>query len=252
MIAIDLCGKSALITGGAAGLGRACAETLAAAGAKAIVVDIDLAGAQETVARIEAAGGSALAMRCDLAQADDIASLRDGVTAEMGGIDILINNAGIIKYGKGVASIPLQDWDRILSVNLRGAFLMCRAFMEQIKARGWGKIVNVSSLAARVGGIEVGSHYAASKAGLIGLTRTLAKEGGAHGVNVNAIAPGIIATEPVKRQIAGREAQVAAGIPLGRLGQPQDVANVVLFLCSPLSDYITGVVVDINGGMYMG
>jgi NAD(P)-dependent dehydrogenase (short-subunit alcohol dehydrogenase family) len=121
-----------------------------------------------------------------------------------------------------------------------------------MKERGWGRVVNFSSLAARVGGIEVGLHYAASKAGLIGLTRTLAKEGGPHGVTVNAIAPGIIATEPVKKQLAGREEEYAQQIPLRRLGIPQDVANVVLFLCSPLASYVTGIVIDINGGMYMG
>jgi 3-oxoacyl-[acyl-carrier protein] reductase len=121
-----------------------------------------------------------------------------------------------------------------------------------MKDRGGGKIVLFSSLAARVGGIEVGAHYAAAKAGLIGFTRTLAKEAGPYGINVNAVAPGIILTEPVQRQMAGREDQYIERIPLRRLGQPSDVANVVLFLASSLSDYVTGVTLDINGGIYMG
>jgi NAD(P)-dependent dehydrogenase (short-subunit alcohol dehydrogenase family) len=129
--------------------------------------------------------------------------------------------------------------------------------MEDLKARAkergaGGTIVCFSSLAARVGGIEVGMHYAASKAGLIGFTRTLAKEGGPYGINVNAVAPGVILTEPVKKQVAGHEEAYTSTIPLRRLGTPEDVANVVLFLVSPLASYITGVVVDINGGMYMG
>jgi 3-oxoacyl-[acyl-carrier protein] reductase len=140
----------------------------------------------------------------------------------------------------------------VLDVNLRGTYLVCRAFMEGMVARRGGKIVLFSSLAARVGAIEVGIHYAAAKAGLIGFARTLAKEGGPHGITVNAVAPGIILTEPVQRQIGGREEDYLAQIPLRRLGEAQDVANVVLFLCSPLSDYITGCVLDINGGMYMG
>jgi len=148
--------------------------------------------------------------------------------------------------------VSFEEWDQVLDVNLRGAFLMCRELIDGMKGRGWGKIVNFSSLAARVGGIEVGIHYAASKAGLLGLTRTLAKEGAPHGITVNAVAPGIIATATVLRQVGDHEDQYRKSIPMGRLGRPEDVAHVVLFLASPLSDYVTGIVVDVNGGMYMG
>jgi len=140
----------------------------------------------------------------------------------------------------------------VLDVNLRGTYLVCQAFMESLQARGNGRIITFSSLAARVGGIEVGVHYTASKAGLIGLTRSLAKEGGPSGMTANAVAPGIILTEPVKAQVEGNEDAYTGQIPLGRLGDPQDVANVVLFLASPLASYVTGVVLDINGGIYMG
>jgi 3-oxoacyl-[acyl-carrier protein] reductase len=167
-------------------------------------------------------------------------------------VDILFNNAGIIEYIKGIGPVSVRQWDLVLDVNLRGPFLVCQAFIEAMKANPGGKIINASSLAARVGGIEVGIHYSASKAGLLGLTRTLAKEGGPYGINVNAIAPGIIATEPVLKQVGDHQEAYTSTIPLRRLGQPSDVANVVLFLASPLSDYVTGIVLDINGGMYMG
>ncbi|HUV89440.1 MAG TPA: SDR family NAD(P)-dependent oxidoreductase [Anaerolineae bacterium] len=277
---IDLTGRDALVTGGAAGIGRECALVLAEAGARVAVADIDLEGAQETIETMRtgcthrcthpphprrmqgmyssptslasATSGQGLAVRCDLGAPRDVAALRQRVTLEMGGVDILVNCAGVISYRQGIGAISVDEWDRVLDVNLRGTYLVCREFIEGMKERGGGKIVNFSSLAARVGGIEVGIHYAASKAALIGFTRTLAKEGGPFGINVNAVAPGIILTEPVRRQIEGREDAYVAQIPLGRLGKPRDVANVVLFLVSPLSDYITGVVLDVNGGIYMG
>jgi 3-oxoacyl-[acyl-carrier protein] reductase len=247
-VEIDLTGKNALITGGAAGIGRECAHVLAESGARVLVADINLKGAQETVATIS----EGLAYLCDVRDPDAVTGLGQLVEAEIGGVDILVNCAGIIAYGRGIRNISLAQWQQVVDVNLTGTHLVCWEFFEGMKARGGGKIVNFASLAARVGGIEVGVHYAAAKAGLIGFTRTLAKEGGPHGINVNAVAPGIILTEPVKQQMAGREDQYIGSIPLRRLGQPRDVANVVLFLASPLSDYITGATLDINGGMYMG
>ncbi len=240
--------KTALITGGASGIGKACALTFSSAGAEVIVVDINLAGAQETIQAL----GHGLALRCDLGNPDDVSALRHQVEAQQMNVDILVNCAGIISYKKGIGTVPVKEWDLVLDVNLRGTFLVCREFIDGMKTRGGGKIINFSSLAARVGGIEVGIHYAASKSALIGFTRTLAKEGGPYHINVNTVAPGVILTEPVKKQLAGKEASYIEGIPLRRLGLPEDVANVVLFLSSPLSDYITGVVLDINGGMYMG
>ena len=245
---IELAGKTALITGGASGIGRCCAQTLAQAGARIVVVDVNAEGAQETITAL----GDGLAIGCDLRDAAAVTAMHDQVMAEVGGVDMLVNCAGIIAYRKGINAVAADEWDLVLDVNLRGTYLVCAAFMQALKQRQGGKIIAFSSLAARVGGIDVGIHYAASKAGLIGLVRTLAKEGGPYGINVNAVAPGIILTEPVKRQLAGNEATYINQIPLRRLGDPQDVANVVLFLCSPLSDYITGAVLDINGGIYMG
>lgn len=245
---IELAGKTALITGGASGIGRCCAQTLAQAGARIVVVDVNVEAAQETISVL----GDGLAIACDLRDRAAVTAMHDQVMAEVGGVDMLVNCAGIIAYRKGINAVDADEWDLVLDVNLRGTYLVCAAFMQNMKQRQGGKIIAFSSLAARVGGIDVGIHYAASKAGLIGLVRTLAKEGGPYGINVNAVAPGIILTEPVKRQLAGHEAAYINQIPLRRLGDPQDVANVVLFLCSPLSDYITGAVLDINGGIYMG
>jgi len=244
---IDLRGKMALVTGGAAGIGRACATLLAKAGARVAVADINLQGAQETVEPFRG-----FAVRCDLANPSDVAHMCHEVLSEFGSVDIIVNNAGIISFKRGIRGITVEDWDRVLNVNLRGPFLVCRELVEQMKERRGGKIINFSSMAARVGGIEVGLHYSVSKAGLIAFTKTLAKELGPFGINVNTVAPGFTETEPVKAQLAGREEQYIAQIPLGRLGQPLDVAKVVLFLASSLSDYITGLVIDVNGGMFMG
>ena len=245
---IELTGKNALITGGATGIGRACAITLAQAGAQIALVDVNEAGMAETVS----AAGGGRAVACDLSDPDQILHMGQQVIDALGSVDILVHCAGIISYLRGIGGVPVEEWDRVLDVNLRGTFLVCQAFIEGMKARRDGRIIAFSSLAARVGGIEVGIHYTASKAGLIGLTRTLAKEAGPYGITVNAVAPGFILTAPVRQQIAGREEEVAAQIPLQRLGEPEDVANVVLFLASPLASYITGAVIDINGGMYMG
>ena len=244
---IDLTGRTGLITGGASGIGRACASVLATAGASVVVADIDEAGASETA---RATGG--LAVPFDLRKPASIAAMRDTVVAKSGGVDIIVNCAGIIRYRSRVADVSVEEWSQILDVNLRGTFLVCRAFMPMLKDRGGGRIVVLSSMAARLGGIDVGVHYTCSKAGLIGLTRSLAREGGPCGITANALAPGVILTEPVRQHLTkAREQAYRRQIPLGRLGQEDEVAHAVLFLASPLASYISGVVLDVNGGMYM-
>jgi NAD(P)-dependent dehydrogenase (short-subunit alcohol dehydrogenase family) len=212
------------------------------------VVDIDGDRARDTVDEI----GAGLALACDLRDPAAIAAMREQVVSEIGGVDFLVNSAGMIDYREGINAVSADEWDQLLEVNLRGTYLVCQAFMDSLKERRNGRIITFSSLAARVGGIEVGIHYTASKAGLIGLTRSLAREGGPFGITANVVAPGVILTEPVRRQVEGHEDAYRQQIPLGRLGDPEDVANVVLFLVSPLAAYVTGVVLDVNGGMYMG
>jgi NAD(P)-dependent dehydrogenase (short-subunit alcohol dehydrogenase family) len=247
MHAIDLSGKKALITGGAGGIGRECAVLLAEAGAQVAVVDINLAGAQETAALCP----GAIAIACDLGDAASVTAMAQEALARLGTVHILVNCGGLIAYQRGVTMLSVEQWDKVLDVNLRGTFLVCHELLEAMKKNGWGKIINFASMAARVGGLEVGIHYTASKAGLIGATKSLAREGGPYGICANAIAPGMITTAPVRQQIAGREESYLAQIPLRRLGEARDVANVVLFLSSPLSDYINGATIDINGGQYM-
>jgi 3-oxoacyl-[acyl-carrier protein] reductase len=248
MTKIDLRGRRALVTGGASGIGKACSWFLDQAGAQVVVVDINLSGARQTATKL--VEGSAF--YCDLEDPESIYSMVTNIQSSVGDIDILVNCAGVVSYRNGIKAVELAEWDEIVDINLRGAFLLSRELTDGMKNRGYGRMIFFSSLAARVGGIEAGCHYAASKAGLIGLVRTLAKETAPHGVTVNAVSPGIIATDPVKKQISDHEDEYIRSIPLGRIGKPEDVAGAVLFLCSPLSDYITGIVLDINGGLYMG
>jgi NAD(P)-dependent dehydrogenase (short-subunit alcohol dehydrogenase family) len=245
---ISLADKNILVTGGARGLGEACARALSAAGGRIAIADIDYEGARAAASRLE----GARAYRCDFGRPEDISELHQQVRRDMpAGIDILVNNAGMIAYTQEL-KIDLEDWNRLIDVNLTGVYWTCREFAEDMQAKRCGKIINLSSLAARIGGIDVGVHYTVSKAGIIGLTRDLAKKLGLFGINVNAVAPGIMLTGPVKQQIAGREGDYIAKVPLGRLGSPEDAAHAILFLSSHLSDYITGCVLDVNGGMYMG
>jgi 3-oxoacyl-[acyl-carrier protein] reductase len=245
---INLSGKVALVTGGAAGIGRECARMLTDVGARIAVVDINEEGARQVAESME----GARAFRCDLGDPESILSMRDAVLTEFGGVDIMIHCGGIIAYARGVGAVPLEDWDLLLNVNLRGTHLVCQAFAENMKTRGWGKIVMFSSLAARGGALEVGIHYTSSKAALIGYTRTLAKELGPFGIAVNVVAPGIIMTELPRKELGGREEEFEAKIPLGRLGEASDVAGVVTFLSSSYADYVTGALIDINGGIFMG
>ena len=245
---IDMSGKNIIVTGGAKGLGRACVQLFTATGGQVAIVDIDFEAAKEVAA--ECNGAAAYA--CDLADPDALTVLHRNLMEDFNGaIDVLVNNAGLISYVSEFESVGLDEWEQLMDVNLRGPFLVSKLFGAAMKAKGSGKIVNISSLAARVGGIDVGVHYTTSKAGIIGLTRSFARRLGPFGVNVNAVAPGITPTDAIKPHIAGKEQGYIENIPLRRLATPEDIANAVLFLSSSMSDYITGCVLDVNGGMYM-
>ncbi|WP_283644622.1 2-dehydro-3-deoxy-D-gluconate 5-dehydrogenase KduD [Marinovum algicola] len=241
--AFQLTGKRALVTGANTGIGQAIALGLAEAGAH--VVAAGRRSCDETVAQIEAAGGSGTALLLDLSDpAAGAARL-----GEAGHLDILVNNAGIIRRAES-QDFSEADWDDVMDVNLKAVFLMCQAFGKAAIARGTGgRIVNIASLLSFQGGIRVPA-YTASKHGVAGLTKLLANEWSAHDINVNAVAPGYIATNNTAalRDDPERAAEILGRIPAGRWGDPADIAGAVAFLCMPASNYVTGAVLNVDGG----
>jgi len=243
-------GKVALVTGAARGIGRAIAMRLAAMGARVVVNDLAAEEAiAAAVAEIEAAGGRAMGLRANVTVAAEVAAMVDRVVGELGGLDILVNNAGIAR-DMLLLRLSEEDWDAVLSTNLKGAYLCARAAARpMIKAR-WGRIVNISSVVG-IAGNAGQANYAAAKAGLIGLTRSLAKELGSRGITVNAVAPGFILTAMTANLPDKVREEAIARTPVGRLGQPEDVAAAVGFLCSEEASFITGQVLAVDGGMVL-
>ncbi|NUS44367.1 MAG: SDR family oxidoreductase [Mycobacteriaceae bacterium] len=239
---VTLAGRVALVTGGSRGIGRGIAVALASAGA-AVAVNYRSreVEAADTVAEIERAGGMAILVQADVSVRVEVAAMAARVAAELGPIDVLVNNAGIATV-RGLDDITEEDFDQTLAINLKSAFLSIQAVAPAMRERGWGRIVNISSVAARGPG-SVGVHYNASKAGLEGLTRGYAAHLAADGITVNAIAPGLVDTEmaaPLK------EAGVADRIPVGRIGTPDDIGRAVLLAIS--NGFLTGQTVAVNGG----
>jgi len=245
---IDLTGKVALVTGGSRGIGRSCVELLARAGADVIVnYRSSEASAAAAVAPISAAGRRAQAIRADVSAADEVEALFAEVRAAWGSLDILVNNAGIIADAL-VAAMEPAEWDRVIEVNLRGAFLCTRAAMPLMLPRHAGKIINVASVSALRGG-RGQANYAAAKGGLVAFTRACATELAPKGIQVNAVLPGMITTEMSARARKRGGDRLLEAIPSGRFGSPEEVAQAVLFLASPLADYITGQALAVDGGM---
>ncbi|MFX4953825.1 short-chain dehydrogenase [Acinetobacter baumannii] len=242
-------GKVALITGAASerGIGRATAEIFAQQGAKVIIVDLDLAQSQNAA---KALGGGHLGLAANVANEEQVKAAVEQALQHYGKIDILINNAGITQPVKTL-DIQRNDYDRILDVSLRGTLIMSQAVIPSMKANGGGSIVCLSSVSAqRGGGIFGGPHYSAAKAGVLGLAKAMAREFGGDQIRVNSLTPGLIQTDITGGLMNDdRRHDILAGIPLGRLGKAQDVANAALFLASDLSAYLTGVTLDVNGGM---
>ena len=245
-----LAGRVALVTGGARGIGLACATGLSRAGAAVVLTDrLDREG--EAAARaIAAGGGKAAFVAADLSRTPEIARIVEEAGRTFGRLDILVNNAGIISEVPSEA-LTEDQWDRLMSVNLKAVFFVSQAVLPWMVRQGGGAIVSLSSLAARVGGIVTAPDYATSKAGVIGLTRTLARQYGPKGIRVNAVAPGPIMTEMTRHWSEDVRREFIARIPLRRLGTAEDVASVVVFLAGPESGYITGATIDINGGLHM-
>ncbi len=246
-LTVDLSGRVALVTGAGRGLGRAIAASLAAAGANVACVDIDANLLAETVDAVRDAGGQANAFTCDVTDSARVNDVVDQVVKQMGRLDILVNNAGITRDGM-LMRMKDDHWDAVIAINLRGTFLFTRAVTRpMVKARG-GRIINIASVSGLMGNPGQ-ANYSASKAGVIGLTRTVARELASRNITVNAVAPGFIATEMTAKLGEETLSQVRGQIPLGRLGEPQDVADAVLYLASDAAGFITGHVLTVDGGL---
>ncbi len=242
---VKLTGKIALVTGGSKGLGKVIGQQLAAAGATVIInYNHSRADAEKIVSEINNNGGKAYALQADVSKEADVARIYQQINDQAGTIDILINNAGINPF-KSLSELTLQDFQQSLNVNLISAFLMTQAALPAMMEKNFGRVINISSVAAQLGGVS-GPHYAAAKAGMIGLTHSyaaiLAKFGG---ITSNAIAPALIETDMIKNNPAVKPTL----IPLGRLGQPEEVADIVLLLAT--NGYINGQTINVNGGWYM-
>jgi 3-oxoacyl-[acyl-carrier protein] reductase len=243
---IDLTGRTALVTGSTRGIGRAIAETLAGAGARVAVVGRDAAKAQEAAAAI---GHGAQGFGADVGEPKSVVALVEAVEAAFGQIDILVNNAGLTRDNI-LFRIKDEDWDTVLDANLRGAFIAIRAASRGMMKRRWGRIINIASIVG-ITGNKGQANYAASKAGLIGLTKSVAKELGSRNILVNAVAPGFIETDMTAAMTPEARAGLSGQIPLERLGTPQDIAGMVAFLASDHAAYITGQTLVVDGGMVM-
>jgi 3-oxoacyl-[acyl-carrier protein] reductase len=268
---IDLSGRVALVTGGSRGLGRADALTLARAGADVVIADIlvesdesgeadrygplaqaaraqGLVQTEATAREIVELGRRALALKCDVTDADQVASVVSRTAEELGSVDILVNNAGTLDHVGQLENQSPELWERDLRVNLTGAFNCARAVWPHMKERGWGRIVNMASVAGTLGGFGQAS-YSTTKAGLLGLTKSLALEGARHGITVNAIVPGIIGTEAFHFGNPEMNERMIKRTAMRRAGEPQDIANAIAFLSSDLAAYITGVELNVSGGI---
>jgi len=249
---MELENKVALITGAGRGIGRALAFGLARARARVAVNDIDPATARDTVSALLTAGHVSEAFPADVADPSGIGALMQGILSRWGRLDILINNAGVEPHST-LLDLPLSDWQRTLEVNLTGSFLASQAAGRVMKEQGGGVIVNIASIAGRASGLRNRAAYVASKTGLIGLTRECAREFAAYNIRVNAVCPGVIVTEMTShlRQNEQMMKKWLEDIPQARLGEPEDVVGLVLFLCTDAARYITGQAINVDGGKVM-
>jgi 3-oxoacyl-[acyl-carrier protein] reductase len=269
-LALDLSGRVALVTGGSRGLGRADAVTLARAGADVVIADIQVESdegdvsqwgplaqvakaqgivyTEATAREIQELGRRSAALKCDVTDRSQVDAAVARVVGEFGSLDILVNNAGTLDHAAQFHNQSPELWERDLRVNLTGAFNCSQAVWPHMKERGWGRIVNMASVAGTLGGFGQAS-YSATKAGLLGLTKTLAMEGGRHGITCNAIVAGIIGTEAFHFANAEMNERIANRTVFKRPGDPQDISNAIAFLCSDLAGYVTGIELNVSGGI---
>ena len=239
--------KIALVTGGAKGIGAGCAIAFAKSGAKVVIVDLDEDSAKETIASINDYS-SGIFVKADVSNEDDVKAVFDVVKAEYGRLDILMNVAGICSTNT-IFIETMGGWDKMMDINLKGTFLFMRNAFLMMQEQKYGKVISVSSISGQVGGIRTSPAYAASKAGILSVTKSFAKLGATDNITVNAIAPGIIDTQITQAQDFHYSVDE---VPMKRVGTPQEVAQCALFLASDMSSYITGQCINVNGGMYMG
>jgi 3-oxoacyl-[acyl-carrier protein] reductase len=244
-----LSGKIALVTGAAQGIGREIALALASDGADVSICDVNLETAQKTASDIEAKGRKSMALKANVAASSEVTAMVDQVVEKLGRIDILVNNAGITRDGL-IIRMKEEDWDLVISINLKGAFNCTKATLKHMTKQRGGTIINIASIVGAMGNAGQ-ANYVASKAGLIGLTKTIAREYANRGITANAVAPGFIDTAMTQALSENVRAELSKQIPMGKLGTPEDVANAVRFLASPWASYISGQVIHVNGGMYM-
>lgn len=242
-------GHTAVITGGGRGIGKAIAVALAKRGVNIALVDVNLEIAKETASELQNYGVKSIPFKADVSNSSDVASLFDLTIKEFGKIEILVNNAGITRDGL-LLRMKEEDWDQVININLKGTFLCSKEAVKIMSKNRYGRIINIASVVAFMGNPGQ-ANYSASKAGIVGLTKTVAKEYASRGITVNAVAPGFITTAMTEALPEGVKQEMLKAIPMGRFGNVDDVANAVLFFAQPESGYITGQVIHVNGGMYM-
>lgn len=242
-------GHTAIITGGSRGIGKSIAECLAGKGVNIVVVGTNVDSARETSAELEKFGVRSIALKADVSKSGDVSALFENAMKEFGRVDILVNNAGITRDGL-LLRMKEEDWDAVMDINLKGTFLCSKEGVKVMSKQRYGRIINVTSVVAFMGNAGQ-ANYSASKAGIVGFTKTVAKEYASRGITVNAVAPGFITTAMTDKLTENVKQEMLKGIPAGRFGSVEDVANAVLFLALPGSAYITGQVLHVNGGMYM-
>jgi 3-oxoacyl-[acyl-carrier protein] reductase len=248
-VQMDFKGQAALVTGGARGIGRAIAEGLARKGADLAIADVSLESAESAARELSTLGIRAEALKLDVSKSEEVVSAFTKIVSDFGRLDIVINNAGITRDGL-ILRMKEEDWDAVINVNLKGVFLCSKEAVKVMVKQKYGRIVNIASVVAFIGNPGQ-ANYSASKAGIVGLTKTTAREYASRGITVNAVAPGFIATAMTDTLAESVRQEMLKSIPAGAFGTVEDVANAVLFLASPASGYITGQVVHVNGGMYM-
>ena len=242
--------RVAIVTGAATGIGKAAAEELASRGAHAVIADIDTKGGEAAAAELRAKGLAASYLRLDIGKVDDIRrGVREAVE-RFSRIDILVNNAGLYSTVP-IPEMSEAEWDRVVGVNLKGTFFLSKEVLAHMVGRRYGKIVNIASLAGKRGGVTSGVNYGASKAGVISLTKYLATYAAPYGININAVVPGFAETKMFRMNSPEKIEALLKTIPLGRVAKPEELAKVIAFLASDDASYVTGEIMDVNGGIHM-